>query len=350
MKNKLFRTMMLGLTMSAMISMGSTASFAEETEEAVEETVEEAEEAVEETAEESEEAEEAVEEEEDTGVAPEEPGVVYEPSVDAENPKEQAILVVSFGTSFNQNRSETICAVENTIAEAFPDYDVYRAFTAQIIIDHVARRDNVVIDNVTQALDRCVENGVKTLVVQPTHLMNGLEYNDVLDELAAYADVMDISVAEPLLTSDEDFAQVEKAITAATAEYDDGETAIVFMGHGTEAESNAVYAKMQDLLTADGYANYFVGTVEASPSLEDVIAAVQAGDYKKVILEPLMVVAGDHANNDMAGDEEGAWKYEFEQLGYEVTPVLRGLGSIEEIQAMYVDHLNAVIGTEAAAE
>lgn len=343
MKNKLFRTMMLGLTMSAMVSMGCVSSFAEETEEAVEEAVEETEEV-------EEEADEAEEEEEDTGIAPEEPGVVYEPSVDAENPKDQAILVVSFGTSFNQNRSETICAVENKIAEAFPDYDVYRAFTAQIIIDHVARRDNVVIDNVTQALDRCVENGVKTLVVQPTHLMDGLEYNDLLDELAAYADVMDISVGEPLLTTDEDFALVEKAITEATQEYDDGETAIVFMGHGTEAESNEIYAKMQDMLTADGYDHYFVGTVEATPSLDDVIAAVQAGEYKKIILEPLMVVAGDHANNDMAGDEEGSWKYEFEQLGYEVTPILRGLGSFEDIQAMYVDHLNAVIGGEADAE
>ena len=343
MKNKLFRTMMLGLTMSAMVSMGCVSSFAEETEEAVEEAVEETEETEEET-----DVEE--EEEEDTGIAPEEPGVVYEPGVDAENPKDQAILVVSFGTSFNQNRAETICAVENKIAEAFPDYDVYRAFTAQIIIDHVARRDNVVIDNVTQALDRCVENGVKTLVVQPTHLMDGLEYNDLLDELAAYADVMDISVGEPLLTSDEDFALVEKAITEATQEYDDGETAIVFMGHGTEAESNEVYAKMQDMLTADGYDHYFVGTVEATPSLDDVIAAVQAGEYKKVVLEPLMVVAGDHANNDMAGDEEGSWKYEFEQLGYEVTPILRGLGSFEDIQAMYVDHLNVLIGSETAAE
>lgn len=264
-------------------------------------------------------------------------------------------MVVSFGTSFNDNRKETICAVEDAIAEAFPDYDVRRAFTAQIIIDKVAKYDDVIIDNVGEALDRAVEDGVKTLVVQPTHLMNGLEYNDLVNELAEYSDAFEkIEVGEPLLTSDADFEAVAQAITAATKDYDDGETAICFMGHGTEAESNQIYSKMQEVLKADGYENYFVGTVEATPTLEDVLAAVQENEaYTKVVLQPLMVVAGDHANNDMAGDDEGTWKSEFTAAGYEVTPSLNGLGSLEDVQKLYVEHTQAAIdklGGDAEAE
>ena len=163
------------------------------------------------------------------------------------------------------------------------------------------------IDDVDAAMIRAVDNGVKTLVVQPTHLMHGLEYDELVKEVGNYADAFDqVVFGEPLLSSDDDFAKVEKAITEWTADYDDGKTAICFMGHGTEADSNEVYQKMQDLLTKDGYANYFVGTVEATPSLEDVLAKVQAGDFERVILDPLMVVDGDHAYNDKAGDEDGS--------------------------------------------
>lgn len=345
MKNKTIRTLVVAMSMAAMAAMGSTAVYAEDSAETVET------EAAEEENAEGEATEEAAGEEEyeDTGVAPETPGEVYEPSVDPAAPKDQAIMVVSFGTSFNQNRQDTICAVENAIAEAFPDYDVRRAFTAQIIIDKVKDRDNVLIDNVQEALDRAVEDGVKTLIVQPTHLMNGLEYADVQADLAAYADQFEkIVVGEPLLTSDEDFDNVAKAITAATSDYDDGETAICFMGHGTEAESNKIYAQMQEVLTAGGYENYYVGTVEASPTLEDVMALVEAGEYKKVVLEPLMVVAGDHANNDMAGDEDGTWKKAFEDAGYEVECLLQGLGQIEDVQNMYVAHTQAAIDSLTA--
>ena len=252
---------------------------------------------------------------------------------------ENELLVISFGTSFNDSRRLTIGAIEDSLEKAFPEYSVRRGFTANIIIDHVERRDGVLIDDVDAALQRAVDNGVKNLVVQPTHLMNGLEYNDVVDEVASYADAFEsVSFGEPLLTSDEDFQRVEKAITDWTADYDDGETAIVFMGHGTEADSNGVYAKMQDLLTKDGFENYYIGTVEATPSLDDVLEAVQAGEYKRVILEPLMVVAGDHANNDMAGDEEDSWKTAFTNAGYEVECVLRGLGENEDIRQIYVDH------------
>ena len=262
---------------------------------------------------------------------------------------ENELLVVSFGTSFNDSRRETIGGVEKALATAFPDLSVRRAFTSQIIIDHIQRRDDVKIDNVSEALERAVANGVKTLVVQPTHLMNGFEYTDLVDELAQYSDTFDkISIGEPLLTSDSDFEAVAKAIVQVTEEYDDGNTAIVFMGHGTEADSNGVYAKMQQLLTDKGYDNYYIGTVEATPSVDDVLALVQAGDYSRVVLRPLMIVAGDHANNDMAGDEADSWKTIFEGAGYEVVCVVEGLGGISAIQDLFVQHATAAV--EAAAE
>ena len=257
---------------------------------------------------------------------------------------ESELLVLSFGTSFNDSRRLTIGAIEEALEKAFPDYSVRRGFTANIIIDHVKSRDGEIIDDVKEALDRAVKNGVKTLVVQPTHLMNGLEYNDVVDEIADYSDAFDkVVIGKPLLTSDDDFKRVENAIVDWTKEYDDGKTAICFMGHGTEADSNSVYAKMQELLTADGHTNYFVGTVEASPSVEDVLAKVKEGGYEKVVLEPLMVVAGDHANNDMAGDDEDSWKSVFEAEGYEVKCLLRGLGENEEIRKLYVEHAQAAV-------
>lgn len=257
---------------------------------------------------------------------------------------DKELLVLSFGTSYNDSRRLTIGAIEGDLEKAFPDYGVRRGFTANIIIDHVNRRDKILIDDVDKALQRAIDNKVKTLVVQPTHLMNGLEYNDLLKQVGDKSDAFDkVVFGKPLLTSDDDFKRVEKAITDWTKEYDDGETAICFMGHGTEAESNAVYQKMQDMLTADGFKNYYVGTVEASPSLDDVLAAVKKGNYKRVILEPLMVVAGDHANNDMAGDEDDSWKTAFEAAGYEVKCLVRGLGENEAIRQIYIDHAKEAI-------
>lgn len=327
MKMKTVKALAFGMTMTAALAMGVMTAGAEEAEtEAVEEETEE-----------------------------------YTGDASLDNVRnqddigEKELLVLSFGTSYNDSRRLTIGAIEDALEEAFPEFSVRRGFTADIIIDHVNSRDGILIDNVDAALNRAIDNGVKTLVVQPTHLMNGLEYEELTGVLAEYADAFEqVSIGAPLLTSEDDFARVEAAITEWTADYDDGETAIVFMGHGTEAESNEVYQKMQDLLTADGFENYFVGTVEATPSLDDVLAAVQAGDYTKVVLEPLMVVAGDHANNDMAGDEEGAWKTTFEDAGYEVECVLRGLGENETIREIYVEHAQAAIdalaGTEAETE
>ena len=262
---------------------------------------------------------------------------------------EQVILVVSFGTSYNESRDLTIGAIENAIAEEFPEYEVRRAFTSQIIIDKLAERDGLVIDNVEEALERAVADGIKTLVVQPTHLMNGYEYTDLADALADYEEQFEtVVLAEPLLTSDADFAAVADAITSRTADYDDGETAICFMGHGTEAASNVVYPQLQDVLTENGYDNYFIGTVEAEPSLDDVLAAVgENHDYTKVVLMPLMVVSGDHATNDMAGDEEDSWKSCFAAEGYEVECILEGLGQNADIQQIYVSHTQDAIDSIA---
>ena len=261
-----------------------------------------------------------------------------------DNIGENELLVLSFGTSFNDSRRLTIGAIEDQLEKSFPDYSVRRGFTANIVIDHVAKRDGEKIDDIDASLKRAVDNGVKNLVVQPTHLMNGLEYEELKGDIAQYSDAFDkIAIGQPLLSSDDDFSRVENAIVDWTKDYDDGETAIVFMGHGTSADSNGVYQKMQDLLTKDGHTNYFVGTVEATPSLDDVMAAVKKGNYKRVVLEPLMVVAGDHANNDMAGDDKDSWKSQFEAAGYQVECLLRGLGENETIRQIYVAHAQAAI-------
>ena len=257
---------------------------------------------------------------------------------------ETELLVVSFGTSFNDSRRLTIGAIEDAMEEAFPGLSVRRGFTSQIVIDHVARRDGVRIDNVTEALDRAVANGVKRLAVQPTHLMDGYEYNDLASELARRAgDFEAVTLGRPILDTEADFLRLAEAVRTATADYDDGETAIVFMGHGTEAASNRVYARLQELMDGLGMDNYYIGTVEASPTVEDVLEAVQSGDYRRVVLEPLMIVAGDHANNDMAGEDPDSWKSIFESAGYETVCLLRGLGELEAIRVLLSEHAAAAV-------
>lgn len=291
---------------------------------------------------------------------------------------ENELLVVSFGTSFNESRAEDIGGIEKALQEANPDWSVRRAFTAQIIINHVYARDGEKIDNVDQALQRAVDNGVKNLVVQPTHLMHGAEYDELISALDGYKDKFDsVKVAEPLLgTVGEDATVINadkeataKAVVAeavAVSDYDsldaaaaDG-TAFVFMGHGTSHEANVTYDQMQEQMKQLGYKNVFIGTVEGKPedtAFPAVKKALEDAGYTKVILRPLMVVAGDHANNDMAGDEEGTWYYgmvnggEFEVEGADepvdtgaglgaenVSNQIEGLGRIADIQKIYVAH------------
>ena len=279
---------------------------------------------------------------------------------------ENEILVVSFGTSFNDSRTEDIGGVEKAIAEAYPDWSVRRAFTAQIIINHVQARDDEKIDNVDQALDRAVANGVKNLVIQPTHLMHGAEYDELMEAVEAYKDQFaSVKVAEPLLGEVGDDATVVNADKKAVAEdltaeavktagYDsldaakeDG-VAFVFMGHGTSHTAKVSYSQMQTQMNDLGYANVFIGTVEGEPeetACEDVIKAVAEAGYTKVVLRPLMVVAGDHANNDMAGEDEDSWLSQFNASGKfdSVDTQIAGLGGIKAIQDLYVAHTAAAM-------
>ena len=279
---------------------------------------------------------------------------------------ENELLVVSFGTSFNDSRANDIKGIEDALAKAFPDWSVRRAFTAQIIINHVQARDDEKIDNVEQALDRAVANGVKNLVVQPTHLMHGAEYDELTEALKKYEDKFDsIKVAEPLLGevgSDATVINADKKAVAeavvksavAIAGYDSLDAAkkdgyaFVFMGHGTSHAAKVSYSQMQAQMKELGYDNVFIGTVEGEPeetACENVIEAVSAAGYKKVILRPLMVVAGDHANNDMAGEDEDSWLSMFNASGKfdQVDTQIEGLGRIEDIQKLYVEHTKAVI-------
>ncbi len=279
---------------------------------------------------------------------------------------EKELLVVSFGTSFNDSRAQDIGGIEKALQKAFPDWSVRRAFTAQIIINHVQARDAQKIDNVEQALERAVANGVKELVIQPTHLMHGAEYDELIEVLDGYKDKFEtVAVAEPLLGEvgkdttkiNEDKKAVAEAITAQAvkeAGFDsldaakEAGTAFVFMGHGTSHTAKISYSQMQTQMNELKYENVFIGTVEGEPEeteLSQVIEAVKSKGYKKVILRPLMVVAGDHANNDMAGDDEDSWKSGFEADGSfeSVDCQISGLGRIDAIQELYVKHAGAVI-------
>ncbi len=279
---------------------------------------------------------------------------------------ENELLVVSFGTSFNDSRVADIKGIEDALQAAYPDWSVRRAFTAQIIINHVQARDGEFIDNMDQALERAVANGVKNLVVQPTHLMRGAEYDELVEALEAYKDKFEsVQVAEPLLGEvgsdatviNEDKAAVAEAITAeavAVAGYEsldaakEAGVAFVFMGHGTSHTAKVSYSQMQTQMKELGYDNVFIGTVEGEPeetACEAVIEAVAEAGFTKVVLRPLMVVAGDHANNDMAGDEEDSWKSMFNASGKfeSVDTQISGLGGIKAIQDIYVAHTAAVI-------
>ena len=282
---------------------------------------------------------------------------------------ENELLVVSFGTSFNDSRAEDVKGIEDALAEAYPDWSVRRAFTAQIIINHVQARDDEKIDNMDQALERAGDNGVKNLVVQPTHLMHGAEYDELTEAVENYKDKFEsVKIAEPLLGEvgadetaiNEDKAAVAEAITAEavkTAGFDSLDaakeegTAFVFMGHGTSHTAKISYSQMQTQMEQLGYENVFIGTVEGEPedtACEAVIEKLKNAGYKKVILRPLMVVAGDHANNDMAGDDDDSWKSQFEASGVfdSIDTQIAGLGEIDAIQQLYVAHTQAAIDAE----
>ena len=277
---------------------------------------------------------------------------------------EKELLVVSFGTSFNDSRVADIKSIEDALQEANPDWSVRRAFTAQIIINHIQARDGEKIDNMEQALERAVANGVKQLVVQPTHLMHGAEYDEMCAAIDKVRDKFEsVEIAEPMLGEvgsdatviNTDKEAVAKAVVAAalsesgyesTAAAKEAGVAYVLMGHGTAHVAKVTYSQMATQMDKLGYENVFIGTVEGEPedtSCEAVIAAVKEAGYTTVVLRPLMVVAGDHANNDMAGADEDSWKTMFEAAGLTVNCQISGLGRIADVQALYVAHTKAAI-------
>ncbi|MCR5419634.1 MAG: sirohydrochlorin cobaltochelatase [Lachnospiraceae bacterium] len=289
--------------------------------------------------------------------------------LNADDIGENEILVISFGTSFNDSRTNDIGGIEKAIAKANPDWSVRRALTSQIIINHVQARDDEKIDNVTQALDRAVANGVKNLVIQPTHLMHGAEYDEMMETVSGYvSDFESVKVAEPLLGEvgtdatviNEDKERVANLVTeeaAGIAGYDDVKAAVeegiafVFLGHGTSHTASITYDQMQTQMSELGYDNVFIGTVEGEPEgtdCEAIIDKVSESGYKKIILRPLMVVAGDHANNDMAGEDEDSWKSMMEASGKfeSIECQIEGLGRIEGIEELYAEHVAAAFETE----
>ena len=254
------------------------------------------------------------------------------------------ILVVSFGTTYNDTRAKTIDAIENTIAAAYPNYEVRRAWTSQIIINRLFKRDGVKIDNVKDAMKRLVKDNVKEVIVQPTHLLNGIEYEKMMGQIKPYEKrFTNIRFGQPLLVLDRDFQEVASILIENTKQFDAEDTAVVFMGHGSEHEADALYRKMNSLLKSRGFYRHFVATVEGELEFEDVVEDLTEElhhlEVRHVVLLPLMIVAGDHANNDMAGDDEDSWKSVLQGEGYRVTPVLRGLGEYPEIRQIFIRHV-----------
>lgn len=278
---------------------------------------------------------------------------------------ENEILVVSFGTSFNDSRVKDIKAIEDAMQKAFPNWSVRRAFTSQIIINHIQARDGYAIDNVEQALERAINNGVKNLIIQPTHLMQGAEYNDLVKLAEDYRDKFEkVDIAYPLLgevgndssTTNEDKKKVCEIVTKEAVKlssYDsldkakEDKTAFIFMGHGTNHSAMVTYSQMQKQLDELNYDNVFIGTVEGDEnfSADAMIDKLSKKGYTKLILRPLMVVAGDHANNDMAGSEEDSWLSIFNSSNKfeKVDTQIEGLGRLDGIQEIYIDHTKASI-------
>ena len=254
---------------------------------------------------------------------------------------EKEVLVVSFGTTFAETRQKTIGAIEEAVEKAFPDWSVRRAFTSGMIRSRLANRDGIEIDGPEEALERAVRNGVKELTVQPTHLMDGREYNKLMEILARYVPRFEkVSVGLPLLSSPEDFTAVAAAIRSHLP-VEEENTAVVLMGHGTDVPSNAVYAEMQSVLNEgdEDEQEYFIGTVEGTPTVTDILTEIwNSAMYLDIVLAPFMIVAGDHATNDLAGDEEESWKTIFINHGYRVTTQLQGIGEWQEIQELFARH------------
>lgn len=252
----------------------------------------------------------------------------------------KALLVVSFGTSHAETREKTIGAIEESIAMAYPEYEVRRAFTSGMILKVLEKRDGIVIDNVAEAMNRLVSDGFHEVLVQPTHVISGEEYDNMVTDVRMFADKFEkITIGAPLLYHTEDYRRVIQAVMEQFPDFSERE-ALVLMGHGTEHPINPAYAALDYQFKDMGYDNVFVGTVEAYPDVDTVLKQVEAYQPDKIVLLPLMVVAGDHAVNDMAGEEADSWKTIFENAGYEVNCILKGLGEFQSIREIYLEHIS----------
>lgn len=257
---------------------------------------------------------------------------------------EKELLLVSFGTSYLDTLEKTLGEIYRYMEEQFPDYVVEDAFTSQMIIDRLRKRDGIFVSHVDDAVKYAAQHNVHNLVLQPTHLMAGLEYQDLLDAVEEYRYLLEnVTIGKPVLSAEEDFDRMIRILTDELNGYCDGKTAICLMGHGSEAKANEVYDMLQERFCQNGYTDYLVGTVEAKPALEDLVHRVEQGSYERVVLVPLMMVAGDHANNDMAGEEDDSWKSTFEAMGKEVLILMRGLGELKGIQELIADHARAAM-------
>ena len=259
----------------------------------------------------------------------------------------RAILAVSFGTSYEAARKATIEKIEQDIAEAFPDYRIYRAWTSKMILSILKKRDNLIIPNVTEAMEQMLSDGIQDVIIQPTHILDGIENNIMKEEALAFRDSFhSITFGTPLISSREDAHAVIGAVAEEFSEHLE-DTALVLMGHGTSHRVNSVYAEIDSMFKEQGHSNIFLGTVEAEPTIQDLVREVCSYDPKKVVLAPFMIVAGDHAHNDMAGDEPDSWAYQFRQHNYEVQPVLKGLGEYPGIRSLFIDHVKQAITGQA---
>lgn len=253
------------------------------------------------------------------------------------------LLVVSFGTTHEDTCRKNIGAIEDALRSAFPNYEIRRAFTSKAVVNKL-RGEGVYVDTVSEALTRLVNEGVREAVLQPTHIMPGTEYEMMKADAGAFYGRFDrLSIGKPLLSEESDYDEVQRIVSGFCAEYSDPDTAVVLMGHGTVHNANIGYAKLQRRINAGGRSNIFIGTVEAMPTVHYIRALIRLGDYKRVVIMPFMIVAGDHAVNDMSGDGEDSWKSIFEQDGFKVECVLRGLGENAEIRRLFVRHAAAAI-------
>ncbi|MBO8138458.1 MAG: sirohydrochlorin cobaltochelatase [Desulfotomaculum sp.] len=259
----------------------------------------------------------------------------------------KAILVVSFGTSYPEARKSCIESVENKIRSTFKDYEVRRAFTSDFIIKKLKERDGISVDNPDTALKKLKEEGYEEVIVQPLHIIPGSEYEEIKDVVNHYINEKSfkkIVLGRPLLGSESspnDYAVVLEALKEQIPDLAEDQ-AVVLMGHGSEHPANHCYAKLQEEIDKLGL-NIFIGTVEAEPTLDDVKEKLKARRINKVILMPFMLVAGDHAKNDLAGNEESSWKMQL-QDDYSVEIYLHGLGENKSIQNIYVQHVKDAIG------